>query len=332
MSPLAVQGHNPSAQFVEMPNVLGEPLFLQSDGLIKKLKRALRPYDVQISEAPEGVQVDGDDVGVMLTTRILERLAELQDKSREPNESLLEDVIFSVIEHALGRDLVFRLEGLLYPVRPMSLGQVAFMRALLSNEEELILGIGPTGTGKTHLSLAAGLSLLAQARVKQIVVTRSQGFLNGEIVTRDVRQESMCEDQFEAIGDILTDLIGAEKLRPLIDQHKLLFVPLAHIRGRTFNHSFIIVDEAENMSVGKMRMVTTRIGQGSRMAVIGDPAQIDLPSDVPSGLTHFLDLIRGTDIAVVHPFETDQIIRNDIVARIEELYSNESDSDEMAEG
>jgi phosphate starvation-inducible protein PhoH and related proteins len=99
------------------------------------------------------------------------------------------------------------------------------------------------------------------------------------------------------------------------------------MRGRTFNQSFIVVDEAQNMTVRKMRMAVTRLGRASRMVVTGDPAQHDLPSGEPSGLTHILRLIGGTDLALVHQFQNLEIIRNDLVASIEALYSLEDHED-----
>lgn len=314
---------DPGAQTVALPNNQVKQMLFERDALMKRLEQEFQPYKFQVSAVPEGVQIDGDDVAVTLCSRVLTRVAEALKASGKSGLASLDATVSAEIENALKRDLAFRLEGLFHPVQPMSLAQVAFMDGLLNDEEELVLGVGSTGTGKTHLSLAAGLSLLAKGRVKQIVVTRPHVLIEGEAMTPGLRQDLVYEDQFTAIEDVLHDLIGIAEFDQLIEDRKLLLTPLGRMRGRTFNHSFIIVDEAQNMTVRKMRMVTTRIGRDSRMVVIGDPAQVDLRTDEPSGLGHLLNLIEGTDIAGVHRFGTNQIIRNDIVARLEKLYARD---------
>jgi phosphate starvation-inducible PhoH-like protein len=147
--------------------------------------------------------------------------------------------------------------------------------------------------------------------------------MEGEVMTPALRAETGPDEQLTAIEDALHDLIGHEALKRLAGSGQIEITPLGRMRGRTFNDSFIIVDEAHNMTVRKMRMVVTRIGQDSRMVITGDPAQVDLPGDEPSGLAHLLGLIKGTDLALVHEFTRRQIIRNDLVARLETLYAGE---------
>jgi phosphate starvation-inducible PhoH-like protein len=114
--------------------------------------------------------------------------------------------------------------------------------------------------------------------------------------------------------------LGHAEVRRLKEHEQLEILPLGRMRGRTFNEAFIVIDEAQNMTVRKMRMALTRLGFGSRMVVTGDPSQIDLHEEEPSGLPHLLNMIADTDIALVHEFQGTNIIRSDVVARLEALY------------
>jgi phosphate starvation-inducible PhoH-like protein len=205
----------------------------------------------------------------------------------------------------------------------MSLSQAAFMNAMLFSPRSLIFGVGPTGTGKTHLAIAAGLNQVAELRFKSLVITRPHVRLEGEIMTPELRAETAYGEQLTPIEDELHALIGREDTRRRIEKGLIEIVPLGRMRGRTFNETFVVVDEAQNMTVRKMRMAVTHLGRGSRMIVTGDPVQNDLPSGETSGLTHLLGMIAGTDLAMVHQFQNIEIIRNDLVARIEMLYSRE---------
>lgn len=314
----------PHSQALKLPGQFGERFVVGRNDLIKEVARAVLPFHFQISPMQEGVQITGDEVAVMLASRILQRISEALPEIGTADAPLLKEIISSAVQNTLKRDLTFRLEGLRQAVQPMSLSQVAFMQTLLSKGGQLILGIGPTGTGKTHLAIAAALHKLSIGHVKHIVITRPHVVMEGEIVTQASRNELESDDQFEFFEDILRDLIGYQEFNRLISQRMLELTPLGHMRGRTFNDTFIIVDEAQNMTIRKMRMAVTRIGQGSRMVVTGNPDQIDLRGEETSGLVNLLGLVQGTDVASVHHFEKNQIIRTNIVAQLEELYARQN--------
>jgi phosphate starvation-inducible PhoH-like protein len=316
----------PRSREIYLPAELRERLLAERNGLIDWIEDATSPFYFRLSETPNGVRIEGDEVAVMLAAKILERIGEASGEARQTDPDAVKAMISSVVNQDLRHDLAFRLEGLSHPVRPMSLGQVAFMRELLSKGRPLIFGLGPTGTGKTHLAITAGLNLLAQERVKHMVITRPHVVMEGEIVTPASRQEIEYDEQFNVFEDILRDLVGYKGFSQLVERRMLEITPLGRMRGRTFNDSYIVIDEAQNMTLRKMRMAVTRIGQGSRMVVTGDPAQIDLRGEEQSGLSHLLQMIDGKDIATVHRFESSQIIRNQIVARLEELYSLQGDA------
>jgi phosphate starvation-inducible PhoH-like protein len=312
-------------QEVKLPGNFDKRLLAEHDGLLKWTEEAISPFRFQLSITPAGVQVSGDEVARTLVSTILERIGAAWPENGRPDTSLLKMTISSAVKNCLTHELAFRLDGLPHPVRCMSLSQFTFMQALLAQDKTFIIGAGPAGTGKTHLAIAAGLNELALGHVKHLVITRPHVVMEGEIVTPATRQENEADQQFNVFDDMLRDLIGHKETNRLVDQRMLEITPLGRMRGRTFNESFIIVDEAQNMTIQKMRMVVTRIGHDSRIVMTGDPTQVDLRGDDPSGLVHLLGLVRGMDFVTIHRFENHQIIRNKIVARLEELYSRQGD-------
>lgn len=295
-------------------------------GVVRHLELLVRPYQLQLKPMQGGVRLIGEEVAVGLAETILDQVSGLLGAASRLDQKQIDEVAVSALNKALKYDLAFRLAGVPQPVRPMTLGQVAFMNAILHGEHDLIFGIGPTGTGKTHLAIAAGLSLLAEGRVKQMVITRPHLLWEGEAMTAPLRAEITNEGQLTSIEDELHALIGHEATKRLFAEGKIEITPLGWLRGRTFNESFIVIDEAQNLISKHMRMAVTRIGRGSRMVVAGDPQQIDLHGDELSGLPELLQLISGTDLARVHHFERREIIRNKLVAQLEALYAEKSDA------
>jgi len=282
---------------------------------------ALRPYALQAAVEPGVAKLRGHRLAVELFTKFVERLeADILETSSLGLDHCAE-LSRDFISNQLKFDLAFRLQGVSHAVRPMNLAQVGFMNALLKDGHELLFGIGPTGTGKTHLALAAGLALLAAGKVQHLVVTRPIILWEGENMTASRRANLVDEGQLTAIEDELQNLIGHEAHRRLVTEGKLEIVPLGYLRGRTFNNSFILVDEAQNLLTHQMRMVLTRLGRSSRMVILGDPGQIDLHGDELSGLTDILGRLRGRNLALVHEFRREEIVRNALVAEIESLYS-----------
>ena len=310
------------SQEVDLPQHYIERLFSGLDAPGRHIEQAVLPFRLQITHQDGGVRFVGDEVAVTLAEKMMVRLSAARPTG-DSGEALIRDTAASVIQDALRHDLAYRLIGIRQALRPMSLSQVAFMNAVLLADRSLILGIGPTGTGKTHLAIAAGLSLVAQSRFKCLVITRPHVMMEGEIMTPALRAETAHDEQLAPIEDMLHDLIGIAETQRLIEQGLIEIIPLGRMRGRTFNQCLIVVDEAQNMTVRKMRMAVTRLGRASCMVVTGDPAQNDLPGDETSGLTHLLHLIAGTDLALVHQFQNHEIIRTEFVARIETLYSQE---------
>jgi phosphate starvation-inducible PhoH-like protein len=190
---------------------------------------------------------------------------------------------------------------------------------LLANHE-LVFGLGPAGTGKTFLAVAYGASLLLRGEVDRLIVTRPAveagerlGFLPGDLSEK-------VDPYLAPIWEALLDLVGAETLRRRRERGEIEVAPIAFMRGRTLAHAFVIVDEAQNTSRLQMKMVLTRLGEGARMAVTGDPSQVDLLNPRDSGLSHAVGILEGVKGVGVARFEASDVVRHPMVERIVKAY------------
>jgi phosphate starvation-inducible PhoH-like protein len=203
-------------------------------------------------------------------------------------------------------------------VVPRTPGQRAYVKALA--EQEVVLAIGPAGTGKTYLAVAMAVRLLREGRVKKLVLARPAveageklGFLPGTY-------EAKVNPYLRPLYDALYDLVDPAQIRKFQDNDVIEVAPLAYMRGRTLADAFIILDEAQNTTPGQMKMALTRMGEGSRMVVTGDVTQIDLPHPAASGLVHAARLLQGVPgIAFCH-FDRGDIVRHPLVQRIVDAY------------
>lgn len=293
----------------------------QNDTLLALARRAVEPFSATIEPAPGGLVISGDKVAVVIIAEAIKRTCEARARDQIATRQALPAIMAAAVTESLKREMTLRLKGLPNPLQPMSPCQIAFLQSLLTLGRQLLFGLGPTGTGKTHIAIAAAINLLAEERTKHVVITRPHIVMEGEVLTPSTRNDLEYDDQFEFLEDILRDLVGYATYRRLIDDRRLELMPLGHLRGRTFNDTLLIVDEAQNLTVRKMRVVVTRIGRNSRMVLTGDPEHVDLRGDEPSGLAHLLGMIEGTDLAKVHRFAADHVIRSPIVSRLEELYN-----------
>lgn len=305
---------------IQLPRVTVEHLLAPNDDTLRSIATALRPFRVSFRQCDEGLSIGGDADAVALAAQVLERIGAEATPAGHIDSAEARRAIDEAIDNALKHDLAFRMRGLHYAVRPLSLSQVAFMQTLRHDPHELIFGVGPTGTGKTHLAVAAGLNLLAEGKVKHIILTRPHSLAEGQTMTAALRAETVADETLTPFMDELQSLISLGEIEELKAQGKLQIIPPGLMRGRTFNDTYIVIDDAQNLSVRKMRMALTRLGAGSRMVVLGDPAHADLHEDGPSGLGHVLDLIADSELAFVYRFEPREIIRHELVAELEALY------------
>jgi phosphate starvation-inducible PhoH-like protein len=203
-------------------------------------------------------------------------------------------------------------------IAPRTAAQAGYVKAM--REHELVFGLGPAGTGKTYLAVAAAIDLLMAGRVERIILSRPAveagerlGFLPG-----DLREK--VDPYLRPIFDALNDMLPADQLQKRLGSGEIEVAPLAFMRGRTLAHAFVILDEAQNTTPVQMKMFLTRLGEGSRMVVTGDPTQVDLPPGARSGLADALEALRGVDDVAIVRFTEKDVVRHALVARIVGAY------------
>jgi phosphate starvation-inducible PhoH-like protein len=203
-------------------------------------------------------------------------------------------------------------------IAPRSAAQATYVKAM--REHELVFGLGPAGTGKTYLAVAAAIDLLMAGKVERIILSRPAveagerlGFLPG-----DLREK--VDPYLRPIFDALNDMLPADQLAKRLASGEIEVAPIAFMRGRTLAHAFVILDEAQNTTPVQMKMFLTRLGEGSRMVVTGDPTQVDLPPAARSGLADALEALRGVEDVGVVRFTEKDVVRHPLVARIVGAY------------
>jgi len=203
-------------------------------------------------------------------------------------------------------------------IRPRGANQAAYMRRI--RDHDLAFGVGPAGTGKTYLAVASAVDSLESEQVRRIVLVRPAveagerlGFLPGDLSQK-------VDPYLRPMYDALYDMIGAERVTQLIERNVIEIAPLAFMRGRSLNESFVILDEAQNTSVEQMKMFLTRIGFGSRAVVTGDVTQVDLPSGQKSGLKNATGVLQDVKGISFTYFKPQDVVRHELVQRIVEAY------------
>ena len=203
-------------------------------------------------------------------------------------------------------------------IAPRSRAQMAYMDCL--GRHEMVFGVGPAGTGKTYLAVAQGVALLQAGRVDRIVLSRPAveagerlGFLPGDI-------KEKVDPYLRPLYDALHDMLPAEQVTRRLTSGEIEIAPLAFMRGRTLAHCYAILDEAQNTTPAQMKMFLTRMGEGTRMVVTGDPTQVDLPSGQVSGLVEALSVLDGVEGIGVTRFAETDVVRHPLVGRIVQAY------------
>ena len=204
-------------------------------------------------------------------------------------------------------------------IRARTKTQGTYLEALLEND--LVLGLGPAGTGKTYLAVAVGVMMLTRGEVERLILSRPAveagerlGFLPGDL-------KEKVDPYLQPLYDALHDMLPAEQIERRMAVREIEVAPLAFMRGRTLSNAFIILDEAQNATTQQMKMVLTRLGENSRMAVTGDPSQTDLPSSVSSGLNEARMILRDVEGVAMVEFSDEDVVRHPLVRRIVRAYA-----------
>ena len=247
-------------------------------------------------------------------------------------EISVNDVQMAVLSEQTGSsiddDEAFMLKTRRAGLQPRTPNQKKYLRAIM--QTDVVFGVGPAGTGKTYLAVAAAVDAYERDAVERIILTRPAieagerlGFLPGDLVQK-------VDPYLRPLYDALCDLFGFEKTQRLIEKQIIEIAPLAFMRGRTLNNAFVILDEAQNTTPEQMKMFLTRIGFGTRAVITGDATQVDLPKGVKSGLAHACNVLEDVRGISIVRFTTEDVVRHPLVGAIVRAYEKAEKAAEAA--
>lgn len=271
------------------------------------------------------LKVSGEPENVSRAVRVIESLLTLLNKGEALSEqnvrycmSLVNDGNEHRIEQLAGDCICITSKG--RPVKPKTLGQRSYCSSIANNT--ITIGVGPAGTGKTYLAVAMAVAAFRAREVNRIILTRPAveageklGFLPGDL-------QSKVDPYLRPLYDALFDMMGAETYQKYVERGNIEVAPLAYMRGRTLDDSFIILDEAQNTTPEQMKMFLTRLGFNSKMVITGDITQIDLPSGVRSGLKDAVRILKDIEGIESVMFTAKDVVRNKLVMDIIKAYEN----------
>ena len=304
-------------------------VFGSFDENIKRIEQAL---NVQVVNRGTDLRVTGEEEMADKAVRTLEGLLALASKGETIDEQRVRYLITLVNEGnddqvaQMAKDVVcITAKG--KPIKAKTVGQQKYMKAIQKNT--VTIGVGPAGTGKTYLAVAAAVAAFRERTVNRIILTRPAveagerlGFLPGDL-------QNKVDPYLRPLYDALYDMLGAETFQKYQERGSIEVAPLAYMRGRTLDDSFIILDEAQNTTREQMKMFLTRLGFGSKIVITGDVTQIDLPDDKVSGLKDAVRVLDGVkDIAICRLTSAD-VVRHALVQEIINAYERSANKQEI---
>ncbi len=298
-----------------------DPLTLAgvNDGNLVELERTT---GVRVALRGDQVTLAGALEAVERATRVA---ATMIDAARMGESLTIDDVRRFASEHVDAHELRTNAEqrialpGMRRVIQPKTPGQREYLAAI--REHEIVVGIGPAGTGKTYLAVAVGVEALARKRVRRLVLARPAveagerlGFLPGDL-------QAKVDPYLRPLYDALEDMMPADRFQRALETRTIEIAPLGYMRGRTLTDAFVILDEAQNVTGGQMKMFLTRLGVNSRAVVIGDKTQIDLPTREESGLIHVERILPGIAGVAFRYLEEKDVVRHRLVRDIIRAYA-----------
>ena len=286
-------------------------------------------FHVTVANREGELRINGEVEDTMLACKALQALLTLSNRGEPINEQNVRYVIGLV--RAGQEDKVAELTQDVIcisskgrPIKPKTIGQKQYVESILKNT--VTIGVGPAGTGKTYLAVAAAVAAFRERKINRIILTRPAveagerlGFLPGDL-------QSKVDPYLRPLYDALFDMLGAETYQKYLERGNIEVAPLAYMRGRTLDDSFIILDEAQNTSCEQMKMFLTRMGFGSKMVITGDATQIDLPADKMSGLKQAVRVLRDVEGIGICELNDQDVVRHVMVQRIIRAYQDYEDA------
>ena len=283
-----------------------------------------KEFNVTVTNRDGELRISGEAEDVMHAAKAVQAMLTLSSRGEALGEQNVRYIIDMVrtgkeeqISELAGDVLCISAKG--RPVKPKTLGQKEYIASVLKNT--VTIGVGPAGTGKTYLAVAAAVQAFREKQVNRIILTRPAveagerlGFLPGDL-------QSKVDPYLRPLYDALFDMLGAETYQKYLERGNIEVAPLAYMRGRTLDDSFIILDEAQNTSREQMKMFLTRLGFGSKIVITGDVTQIDLPGDKPSGLKEAMKVLKGVEGVSICQLGKADVVRHVMVQRIIEAYA-----------
>jgi phosphate starvation-inducible PhoH-like protein len=305
-----------------VPNEVAAELAGVGDGVLDTLRERL---GCSISLRGNRLTLSGDDARVAEARAVLDELVELVEGGHAIGPDTVGAVVAALDQSEdirdVFEDVVWRHRG--KKIAPKTVTQKRYVDAIRTST--VTFGIGPAGTGKTYLAIALAVKALSEREVGRIILTRPAveagerlGFLPGDVLAK-------VDPYMRPLFDALYDTMDADRLNAFIDRGTIEVAPLAFMRGRTLNDSFVILDEAQNTTPEQMQMFLTRLGFGSKMVVTGDVTQIDLPREQASGLIQVRDILRSLDGIGFVEFGHEDVVRHKLVQRIVEAYKRHAE-------
>lgn len=295
-------------------------LFGQFDSNIRHIEKQ---YNVQIINRDGNVKIIGNENDASEASRAVLALIQMNSNGQVLSDQTIRYVTSMVAEGAeqqladLGKDGVcVTSSGKI--IRPRTIGQKKYIDEIQNNT--IVLGIGPAGTGKTYLAVAMAVKAFRDHKIKKIILTRPAveageklGFLPGDM-------QDKVDPYLRPLYDALFDMFGGESFTRYMEKGIIEVAPLAYMRGRTLDEAFIILDEAQNTTSEQIKMFLTRLGNESRMVITGDITQIDLPDPRKSGLVEAVKILKGIEDIGIHRFSEKDVVRHKLVQDIIKAY------------
>ena len=307
---------------LSVPNAVAAELAAIGDGILDHLRERLR---VAIHLRGNQLTIEGEDDHVAQVRTVIDEMVELVNGGHEIGPSTVDAVLGAIDEgedvREVFEDVVWRHRG--KEIAPKTVMQKRYVDAIRGHT--VTFAIGPAGTGKTYLAMALAVAALQERQVNRIILTRPAveagerlGFLPGDMLAK-------VDPYLRPLYDALYDMLEADRLNAYMERGIVEVAPLAFMRGRTLNDSFIILDEAQNTSPEQMQMFLTRLGFGSKMVVTGDVTQVDLPKEQRSGLLVVQDILGTVDGIAFIQFGHQDVVRHKLVQRIVEAYKSHAE-------